>query len=130
MKIWTGLIAAAALLSGSAGLAADAPQAVRQILQRQDVSGTDKESVIGTAELPAGAATSRHTHPGEEIGYVLKGPLLLKVDGQADRVLQAGESFAIPRGAVHQAMGVGGGEAKAVSVWIIDKGAELARTVN
>lgn len=130
MKICTGLIVAAALSAGSAALAADAPQAVRQILQRQDVSGTDRESVIGTAVLPAGAATARHTHPGEEIGYVLTGPVLLKIDGQADRVLQAGETFAIPRGVVHQAVGVGAGEAKVVSVWIIDKGADLARTAN
>jgi quercetin dioxygenase-like cupin family protein len=113
-------------------LAEDAvPQAKRSILERHDQSGVaDKEIVLGTAEVPAGAVIGWHTHSGDESGYVLKGDLVLKVKGQADRTLKAGDFFFNPRGSVHSlsaAPGTAGGTA--VSTWIIDKGKPLAEMV-
>jgi quercetin dioxygenase-like cupin family protein len=107
------------------------PQAVRTILERHDQSGVaGKEIVIGTASLPAGSSIGFHTHPGDEVGYVLKGSLILKVQGQPDRVLKAGESFFNPRGTVHSVVpGPGADGAMAVSSWIIDKGQPLATPV-
>jgi quercetin dioxygenase-like cupin family protein len=108
-----------------------APQAVRTVLERHDQSGVaGKEIVIGTATLPAGSSIGFHTHPGDEVGYVLKGALILKVQGQPDRVLKAGESFFNPRGTVHSVVpGPGADGAMAVSSWIIDKGQPLATPV-
>jgi quercetin dioxygenase-like cupin family protein len=109
---------------------AAAPQPVRTILERHDQSGVaGKEIVIGTAALPAGSSIGFHTHPGDEAGYVLKGPLILKVQGQPDRTLKTGESFFNPRGAVHSIVSGPGAEAMAVSSWIIDKGQPLATPV-
>jgi len=52
--------------------------AVRTLLEQHDQSGVPgKEIVIGSAVLPTDSAIGYHTHPGDEIGYVLKGPLLL-----------------------------------------------------
>jgi quercetin dioxygenase-like cupin family protein len=104
------------------------PQPVRTILERHDQSGVaGKEIVIGTATLPAGSSIGFHTHPGDESGYVLKGTMILKVQGQPDRTLKAGDSFFNPRGAVHSvAPGPGADGAMAVSSWIIDKGQPLA----
>jgi quercetin dioxygenase-like cupin family protein len=121
------LLAIAALsLNAAADEPKAGPQAVRTILERHDQSGVaGKEIVIGTATLPAGSVIGFHTHPGDESGYVLKGTLILKVQGQPDRILKAGESFFNPRGAVHSVM-PSGGEAMAVSSWIIDKGQPLA----
>jgi quercetin dioxygenase-like cupin family protein len=103
----------------------------RTILERHDQSGVpDKEIVLGTAELPAGAVIGWHVHPGDESGYVLRGDLILKVQGQPDRVLKAGDHFFNLRGTVHSmiaAPGTGGG--MAVSSWIIDKGKPLADAV-
>jgi quercetin dioxygenase-like cupin family protein len=125
------LLAIAVLsLSATADEPKTAAQPVRSILERHDQSGVSgKEIVIGTAALPAGSAIGFHTHPGDEAGYVLKGPLILKVQGQPDRTLKAGESFFNPRGAVHSIVATPAGDAMAVSSWIIDKGQPLATPV-
>ena len=104
------------------------PQPQRTILERHDRSGVmGKEIVIGTALLPAGTAIGFHTHPGDEIGFVLKGTLTLRTRGQPDRVLHAGDSFYNVRGAVHSVAAEAGGEGgTAVSTWIVDKGVPLA----
>ena len=105
-----------------------AQQPVRTIFERHDQSGVPgKEIVIGSATVPAGAGIGYHTHPGDEAGYVLKGSLILKVQGQPDRLLKAGDSFFNPRGAVHSVVAAPGGDGgTAVSAWIIDKGQPLA----
>ena len=127
--LYLSLIAVAVL---SLNAAADEPksgaQPVRTILERHDQSGVPgKEIVIGTAMLPPGSAIGYHTHPGDEAGYVLKGNLILKTQGQPDRPLKAGDSFFNPRGAVHSLVAAPGGEGgTAVSSWIVDKGQPLA----
>jgi quercetin dioxygenase-like cupin family protein len=127
------LLAVAALTMNAAAdelKAAAAP--VRTIFERHDQSAVtpDKEIVIGSAMLPAGSAIGYHTHPGDESGYVLKGTLVLKVQGQPDRPLKAGDSFFNPRGAVHSLVAAPGGDGgTAVSTWIIDKGQPLATPV-
>jgi quercetin dioxygenase-like cupin family protein len=121
-----------ALCALGAAAAADEPktavQAVRTILERHDQSGVPgKEIVSGSAVLPAGAAIPFHTHPGDEAGFVLKGTLIWRVQGQPDRTLKAGDSFFNPRGSVHSVAAAPGSDgATAVSAWIIDKGQPLA----
>jgi quercetin dioxygenase-like cupin family protein len=107
-----------------------APQPVRTVLERHDQSGVPgKEIVIGTATLPTGSGIGYHTHPGDEAGYVLKGTLILKTQGQPDKVLKVGDSFFNPRGAVHSLVTAPGSDGMAVSTWIIDKGQPLATPV-
>lgn len=133
MKLLTASILAIAVLSLNAN--ADEPKAagqpVRNIMERHDQSRVPgKEIVIGTATLPPGSAIGFHTHPGDEAGYVIKGNLILKTQGQPDRPLKAGDSFFNPRGAVHSlivAPGSDGG--MAVSAWIVDKGEPMATPV-
>jgi quercetin dioxygenase-like cupin family protein len=125
------LLAIAALsLSAAADEPTTGPQPVRSVLDRHDQSGVaGKEIVIGTATLPVGTAIPFHTHPGDESGYALKGPLIVKMKGQPDRTLKTGESFFIPRGTVHTVAAPAGGDgAMAVSTWIVDKGQPLATT--
>lgn len=105
------------------------PQAVRNILEKHDQSGVPgKEIVIGTATFPAGASIGFHTHPGDEAGYILKGSVTLKVQGQADRTLKAGDSFFNARGAIHSVL-AGPEGASVVSSWIVDKGQPMATPV-
>jgi quercetin dioxygenase-like cupin family protein len=133
MKLVPASILAIAVLSLNA--TADEPKAaaqpVRNIMERHDQSQVPgKEIVIGTATLPPGSAIGYHTHPGDEAGYVIKGNLILKTQGQPDRPLKAGDSFFNPRGAVHSlvvAPGSDGG--MAVSAWIVDKGEPMATPV-
>jgi quercetin dioxygenase-like cupin family protein len=104
-------------------------EAVRTILERHDQSGVPgKEIVIGTATVPKGASVGFHTHPGDEAGYVVRGVVILKTRGQPDRVLQAGDSFFNPRGAIHSLQSPDA-DSVAVSSWIVDKDAPLATPV-
>lgn len=116
------------ILAGLAALAmaAGAPQAVRTVITRTDVAGTDREVVFGRADLPKGATIARHTHPGEEVGALWAGELVLKVEGLPDRRLKPGDSYVIPRGVPHAAIGESDETATLVASWVIDKGAPLA----
>jgi quercetin dioxygenase-like cupin family protein len=127
--ILAALIAIAFLsLNATADEPKPTAQAVRNIMERHDQSGVPgKEIVIGTATLPPGSVIGYHTHPGDEAGYVVKGNLILKTQGQPDRVLKAGDSFFNPRGAVHSLAAAPGSDGgMAVSSWIVDKGQPLA----
>lgn len=123
------LMAAAIALNA----AADEPkaQAVRAILERHDQTGVaGKEIVIGTATLPAQSVIGYHTHPGDEIGYVLKGTLVLKARGQPDRLLKPGDTFFNPRGSIHSLAAAPGGDGgMEVSTWIVDKDKPLATMI-
>jgi quercetin dioxygenase-like cupin family protein len=103
----------------------------RALFDHHDQSAVPgKEIVTGTAELPAGTAIGWHVHAGDEAGYVLRGNLVLKTRGQPDRLLEAGDFFFNPRGAVHSleaAPGSKGGTA--YSTWIVDKDKPLVEMV-
>jgi quercetin dioxygenase-like cupin family protein len=123
-------LAAAMTLSLSAVADDSKPQPQRAILERHDQSAVpDKEIVIGKVTLPAGTAIGFHVHPGDEAGYVLKGTVIWKTQGQADRTLKAGDSFFNPRGAVHSVAATEAGEVTVISTWIVDKGKPLATPV-
>jgi len=119
-------------LFGASASAADAPAMKRTLLDKHDQTGVaGKEIVLGTAELPAGASSGWHKHPGDESGYVLKGDLVLKSKGQPDQVLKAGDHFFNPSGLVHNLVAAPGSDGgAAVSTWIVDKGAPLAAPVS
>lgn len=97
----------------------------RTLLQKADLSAPGREVVQALAELPPGAAAGRHTHPGEEVSYVLEGTTTLLVEGQPPRVIKAGESFLIPAGVVHDAI-AGSTGGKVLATYIVEKGKPLA----
>lgn len=128
-------LAAATLSLSLSALAADSPPAAtpppmpaRTILEHHDLTGVPgKEVFIGTANLPAGAVIGYHTHAGDEFGYVLKGPLVLKKKGEPDRILRTGDTFFNARGAIHSLTSLPGADSgTALSIWIIDKGRPLS----
>ena len=60
-------------------------------LQRHDLSVPGREVVQTIVELDPGVTSSRHTHPGEEIVYVLEGaPLEYRGGRKAAGDAQAG----------------------------------------
>ncbi len=101
----------------------------RTVLQQGDLSAPGREAVMALAEIQSGAASGRHTHPGEEIGYVLAGPLILEMDGKPAKTLQTGDAFIIPAGTVHNARNTGTGVAKVVATYVIEKGKPVATPV-
>ncbi len=107
------------------------PQPVRTIIEQHEQTGVlGKEIVLGTAALPAGTQIGFHIHPGDEIGYVLKGKLILRTRGEADRTLLPGDSFFNARGVVHSLAAAPRSEGgTALSTWIVDKDKPLATAV-
>ena len=83
-------------------------------------------TITAIAEVPAGGAAGRHTHPGAETGYVLEGELELVIDGQAPMKIKAGESYQIPEGAVHDAK-AGDKPFKVLGVYVVKAGEPLAK---
>ncbi len=104
---------------------AQAPAFKRTVLQTMELSIAGREAVTAKAELPGGVSSGRHTHPGEEIGYVLEGTVTIERDGQT-KTMKAGEAFAIPAGQIHNAVNAGTSQATIVSTYIVEKGKPLA----
>lgn len=98
----------------------------RTVIQKADVSVPGREAVVAKVELDEGVAAGRHSHPGDEISYVLEGEGELLIEGEDPRRLKAGESFVIPAGTVHDAVNTGKGTLKLVGVYVVDKGKPLA----
>jgi len=119
-------VAALALAALAFGLYAQQPGFTRKMLQDQEMSVQDRHAVQVLAEFVPGGAAGRHTHPGEELGYVMEGTLQLDVEGQPSRTLKAGETFFIPAGTVHDGKNVGTGPAKVLATYIVEKGKPVA----
>src|SRR5437588_6660170 len=83
-------------------------------------------TITAIAEVPAGGAAGRHTHPGAETGYVLEGELELVIDGKEPVKIKAGESYQIPEGAVHDAK-AGDKPFKVLGVYVVKAGEPLAK---
>src|SRR4051812_23121080 len=73
----------------------------RKILSKTDGPGQGYETVLVEAEIEAGVAIGRHTHPGVESAHVLEGGFELPIQGQETRNLKPGDSFQIPPNTPH-----------------------------
>jgi quercetin dioxygenase-like cupin family protein len=116
--VGAGLLAASTVLFAQ-GL-------TRTMVGKGDVSVPGREAVVARVEVAPGAFAGRHTHPGDEISYVMAGEVELLVDGQPPRVVKAGESFVIPAGIVHNAHNASDKPVQLVGVYVVEKGKPLA----
>ena len=101
----------------------------RTELQRHDLSIPGREVVQVRGDFPAGVATPKHTHPGEELVYVLEGTLEFQLEDQAPVTLKPGEVLFVPAGTVHTAKNVSSGNSAALSTYIVEKGKPLLTVV-
>lgn len=99
---------------------------MRVMLQDQDISIVGQHVVQARAEFQPGVASGRHTHPGEEIAYVLEGQVEIAIDGKPAVVVKAGEPFFIPAGLVHEGKNVGPTVAKILATYVVEKGKPLS----
>jgi quercetin dioxygenase-like cupin family protein len=122
-------LVALALVGLGFALYAQAPGFTRKMLQDHDISVADRHAVQALVEFVPGGAVGKHTHPGEELGYVVEGTLELQIVGQPPRTVKAGEAFFVPAGVVHEGKNVGSGPAKVLATYIAEKGKPLATMV-
>jgi quercetin dioxygenase-like cupin family protein len=123
------VLAAVALVAGS-GLAwhlaqAQAPGIKRIDLQKHDLSIPGREAVQVIVDLAPGVVAPRHSHPGEEIIYMLYGSLEYTLDGQPPVTLKPGDVLYIPAGTVHSARNLGTVNGVELATYIVEKGKPL-----
>jgi quercetin dioxygenase-like cupin family protein len=70
------MFAAAALIAMAALALAQVSNVKRIDSQRNDLSIPGRETVQAIVEIAPGTTAARHSHPGEEIIYVLEGTLV------------------------------------------------------
>ncbi len=121
-------VSAALTVAVRAGQATQ-PTFTRTMLQDHPLTVKDRHAVMARSEFQPGAASGRHTHPGEEFGYVLEGQLELTIDGKAPQTLKAGDVIFMPAGAVHNAKNTGTGTLRVVSTYFLEVGKPLATPV-
>ena len=124
------LIMAMAVLIVASGLALCAARAQqagvkRTDLQRHDLSLLGREVIQVRVDFAPGAVAPKHSHPGEEIVYVIEGSLEYEVEGKQPVTLHAGEVLFIPAGTIHSAKNVGGGNGAELATYVVEKGKPL-----
>jgi quercetin dioxygenase-like cupin family protein len=125
----TRIMVVAVLIVGS-GLGmyvaqAQQPGIKRTDLQQHDLSVPGREVVQVRVDIAPGAAFPRHSHPGEEIIYVIEGLIEYQVEGKPPVTLKVGEVLFIPAGTIHAAKNVGSGNAAELGTYVVEKGKPL-----
>ena len=127
------ITALAALIIGAVlaphGARAQQPGIKRTDLQRHDLSVPGREAVQVRVDLAPGVAFGKHTHPGEEIIYVLEGSLEYEIEGKPPITLKAGDVLFIPAGTIHAARNVGSSTGSELATYIVEKGKPLLTMV-
>jgi quercetin dioxygenase-like cupin family protein len=98
----------------------------RTELQRSPAPFPGWQIVQTLAEIPVGTDSGRHTHPGFEVGYIVRGDVAMEFDDRPALVLRTGDPFLIPVGVVHNARNVGSLTTKMLSTYVVEEGRPVA----
>jgi quercetin dioxygenase-like cupin family protein len=120
----TGFIATEASAQGNPPAASGGVN--RKILSRTDGPAPGYETVLVDAEIEAGVAVGRHTHPGIESAYVLEGGFELPIQGMETRMLKAGDAVQIPPNTPHAGGKAGTAKSRLIITYVVEKGKPLA----
>jgi len=117
------VIATALIVAGVLTLhETQAQQGVKRTdLQQHDLSIPGREVVQVRVDIAPGVLAPDHSHPGEEIVYVIEGTLAYRLEGKPPVTLKAGEVLFIPAGTVHSARNVGSVNAAELATYIVEK---------
>ena len=125
----TQILAIVAIVAGG-GLVLDVAQSqqpgiTRTDLLRHDLSVSEREVIQVRVDFAPGVGFPAHSHPGEEIAYVIEGVLEYQLEGRPPVTLKAGEALLIPAGTIHSAKNVGSGNAAELATYLVEKGKPL-----
>jgi quercetin dioxygenase-like cupin family protein len=123
-----GVVAATSLViaSGVALHMAQAQQAgtKRTDLQRHDLSAPGREVIQVRVDFDPGYVAPRHTHPGEEIIYILEGTLEYQI-GEKTTTVKPGDVLFVPAGTIHTAKNIGSSNGAELATYVVEKGKPL-----
>jgi quercetin dioxygenase-like cupin family protein len=94
----------------------------RTDLQKHDLSIPGRETVQARIDFDGHTAFGKHSHPGEEIIYVLEGSLEYQIEDETPVTLKAGEVLFIPAGKFHSAKNNTNAKASELATYIVEKG--------
>jgi quercetin dioxygenase-like cupin family protein len=98
----------------------------RTEVQRGPLSIPGREMVQVRTEIPVCVASGWHTHPGEEVGYIIAGTVQMEIRDQATLILNAGDGFLIPPRVPHNATDLGPDVGQMLSTYIVEIGQPIA----
>jgi quercetin dioxygenase-like cupin family protein len=111
-------------------MTAQQPEAIRRTdLQQHNLSIPGHQVVQARVDIGPTAPLVKHTHPGEEIIYVLEGTLEYQIEGEAPTTVKAGDVLFVPAGAVHAVRNVGSGNAAELATYVAEKGKPILTLV-
>jgi quercetin dioxygenase-like cupin family protein len=108
--------------SGAGGRVQQAPGLWRTDLQQHDLSVPGREVIQQRVDIGPEATPIKHTHPGEEMIYILEGSLEYQIESQQTRTCNAGDAMTVPAGAIHAVRNVGSGNAAELATYVVEKG--------
>lgn len=98
----------------------------RTELQRLPSPAPGWEIAQTLVEIPEGVASGRHSHPGPEVGYIVRGYVAMEFDDRPTLTLRTGDPFMIPTGSIHNARNIGTVSTKMLSTFVFDETQPLA----
>ena len=122
-------IGIAMLIAGTAVTQTQQPGTKRTPLQQHDLSAPGREVIQVRVDFDPGYVAPRHTHPGEEIIYVIEGTLEYQIEGQPARTVKPGDVLFVPAGAIHSVKNVGTGNGAELATYVVEKGKPLITLV-
>ncbi len=108
-----------------AGIGAASAQGIKRTPLQDIKYPAGHHIVTVVAEIGPNQLAGRHTHPGVDTGYVLDGEATLIVEGQADKELKAGDSYAVPAGIPHDVK-TGAKGLKLLAIYVVEDGKPVA----
>ncbi len=97
----------------------------RTDLQRHDLSAPGREVVQVRVDFDPGYVSPRHTHPGEEIIYILEGTLEYQIGDEPPIRVKPGDVLFVPAGTIHGARNVGSSNGAELATYVVEKGKPL-----
>jgi quercetin dioxygenase-like cupin family protein len=97
----------------------------RTDVERKDLSVSGREVIQSRVDIGPEAPLVKHSHPGEEIIYILEGSLEYQIGGQPPKMFGAGEALTVPAGAAHAVRNADSGNAAELATSVVEKGKPL-----
>ena len=123
------IIGMAMLIVGRAVTQTQQPGSKRTPLQQHDLSAPGREVIQVRVDFDPGYVAPRHTHPGEEMIYVIEGTLQYQIEGQPDATVKPGDVLFVPAGAIHSVKNIGSGNGAELATYVVEKGKPLITLV-
>lgn len=100
----------------------------RTLLQENPSPAKGWKTVQTLVEIPRRRESGRHSHPGGEVGYIVRGDVSMEFDDGTSLRLRTGDPFFIPSGTIHNARNVGRVTTMMLSTYVVDETKPLVTT--